>query len=213
MSDVSVVTRTEKGFDRIVFFSDAVVAIAISLLILPVVDVFADDAGRSVRETFNEEAGSLLAFVLSFVVIARFWLAHHQIFELVRSYTTPMLVANMFWLLSIVFVPLPTQLAGTNDDNDRLVYALYIGTLFVVSAALVLVAYTMQIAPEIHVDPNNPPRATEGASITVLILVALLLAVTVPGLGMWAMFVLFLTSPIERWRQRRVSRPAARPRR
>lgn len=203
--------RTGKGFDRIVFFSDAVVAIAISLLILPVVDVFADDQGRAIGEIFTDEAGSLLAFVLSFVVIARFWLAHHQIFERVHSYTTPMLVANMFWLLTIVFVPLPTQLAGTNDDNDKLVYAIYIGTLFIVSAALVLLAYTMQIAPETHVDPANPPRALEGVSITALMIVALILAITVPGLGMWSMFVLFLTAPIERWRHARVSRPAGRP--
>ena len=116
--------RSERGFERIVFFSDAVVAIAISLLILPVVDQFVDDSGRDITTTFADEAGSLFAFVLSFVVIARFWLVHHQLFELIKGYTTPIVLANMLWLLGIVFIPLPTQLAGTNDDGERLVYAL-----------------------------------------------------------------------------------------
>lgn len=200
-------TRSERGFDRIIFFSDAVVAIAISLLILPVVDQFADDAGRDIRETFADEAGSLLAFVISFVVIARFWLVHHQIFERVTGYTTPMILANMLWLLMIVFLPLPTQLSGTNDDGDKLVYAIYIGTLVVVSAALMLLVWTMQIAPEVHADPNDPPRAIEGLTVTLTMVLALVLSVTIPVLGMWAMAVVFLTAPIERWRHRRGGRP------
>lgn len=203
--------KSDKGFDRIIFFSDAVVAIAISLLILPVIDQFVDDPGRDIRTTFADEAGSLLAFVLSFVVIARFWLVHHQLFEMVKGYTTPMVLANMLWLLAIVFLPLPTQLAGTNDDADKLVFAIYIGTLVIISAVLMLVVWTMQIAPEIHVDPDNPPRAIEGLSITLMLALALVLAVTVPGLGMNAMFVVFLTAPIETWRHRRVNRRAARP--
>jgi uncharacterized membrane protein len=214
VSDVSGVTRSERGFERIIFFSDAVVAIAISLLILPVVDQFADGAGRDIRQTFADEAGSLLAFVLSFVVIARFWLVHHQIFERVTGYTTPMIVANMLWLLTIVFLPLPTQLAGTNDDGDKLVYAIYIGTLVVVSASLMLLVYTMQIAPEVHADRNDPPRAIEGLTITLMMTVALVLAVTIPGLGMGAMAITVLTTPIEMWRHRRhaaVSPPGGRP--
>lgn len=117
----------------------------------------------------------------------------------------------MLWLLGIVFIPLPTQLAGTNDDGERLVYALYIGTLFIICSILVLLTWTMQIEPEVHVDPDRPPQAIEGVTITVTMLAALILAVTVPGLGMSAMFVVFLTSPFERWRHRRVTQRAARP--
>ncbi|MGH9270669.1 MAG: TMEM175 family protein, partial [Ilumatobacteraceae bacterium] len=197
--------------DRIIFFSDAVVAIAISLLILPVVDQFADDSGRTLADMFSDEAGSLLAFVLSFVVIARFWLVHHQIFERVTGYTTPMIVANMLWLLTIVFLPLPTQLAGTNDDNDKLVFAIYIGSLVVVSASIMLLVWTMQIAPEVHADPQDPPRAIDGLTITLMMALALVLAVTVPGLGMSAMAVVFLASPIEYWRQKRLKSRAGRP--
>lgn len=88
---------------------------------------------------------------------------------------------------------------------------MYIGTLFIICSILVLLTWTMQIAPEVHVDPDRPPQAIEGVTITVTMLAALILAVTVPGLGMSAMFVVFLTSPFERWRHRRVTQRAARP--
>ena len=68
--------RTERGFDRFVNFSDAVVAIAISLLILPVVDAVNDAAQAattSAYDFFQENGDRLLAFGLSFVVIASFW--------------------------------------------------------------------------------------------------------------------------------------------
>ncbi len=74
-----------------------------------------------------------------------------------------------------------------------------------------LIVWTMQITPEIHVDPNDPPRAIEGLSVTLMLALALVLAVTVPGLGMSAMFVVFLAGPIEIYRHRRITRRAGRP--
>jgi hypothetical protein len=71
---------------RLLGFSDAVVAIAATLLVLPLLDIVRD-------RTSEEEIGAILrqnrsaffAFVLSFVVIYRFWLVHHMIFARVRE--------------------------------------------------------------------------------------------------------------------------------
>jgi uncharacterized membrane protein len=59
--------RTERGFDRFVDFSDAVVAIAITLLILPVVDAVSDSVGdqRSAADFFQANGDRILAFALS----------------------------------------------------------------------------------------------------------------------------------------------------
>ena len=103
---------SERGFDRLVNFSDAVVAIAISLLILPVVDAVTDISDETGVEFFTENGSRLIAFVVSFVVIAKFWLVHHSLFEKVVSYTQPILIANFVWLISIVFIPLPTEMLG-----------------------------------------------------------------------------------------------------
>src|SRR3712207_2209345 len=72
--------RTDRGLDRLVTFLDAVVAIAITLLVLPLVDVIPDE-GRDVDlgALLADEAGRFGAFALSFAVIAQLWLVHHRI--------------------------------------------------------------------------------------------------------------------------------------
>ncbi len=99
-------SRTEQGFARVVNFSDAVVAIAISPLILPVVDDVSQATGSSARDVLDDNGDRLLAFVLSFAVIARLRVAHHRLFDRVGGYTSALLWANLLWLMTIVFVPL-----------------------------------------------------------------------------------------------------------
>lgn len=69
--------RTPHGFSRMVNFCDAVVAIAITLLILPLVDAAGSIGSLSVRGLFVQNAFRLFVFVLSFAVIGNFWLIHH----------------------------------------------------------------------------------------------------------------------------------------
>jgi uncharacterized membrane protein len=86
---------TEQGFARVVNFSDAVVAIAISLLILPVVDDVSATTTGSATDVLADNADRLFAFVLSFVVIARLWVAHHEVFEGIGAYTPALRWANL----------------------------------------------------------------------------------------------------------------------
>ena len=76
----------ERGLERLVLFSDAVVAIALTLLILPLTDVEIE-AGQTLVEVLRNYSGKLLAFGISFAVIARYWLGHHSIFKDVRPTT------------------------------------------------------------------------------------------------------------------------------
>jgi uncharacterized membrane protein len=74
--------RSERGLDRFVTFLDAVVAIAITLLVLPLVELLhGSDPQTSLSRLLTEEAGTFGAFLLSFAVIARLWLAHHRLVE------------------------------------------------------------------------------------------------------------------------------------
>ena len=67
------------GFERLITFLDAVVAIAITLLVLPLVDVSADvDHYGSVRDLLRENQADIWAFLLSFAVIARLWFVQHD---------------------------------------------------------------------------------------------------------------------------------------
>ena len=67
--------------ERLVFFSDAVMAIAITLL---VVTLAIPEATEDVGDALLDRWPQMLSYVLSFLVIGIFWMAHHRIFKYVR---------------------------------------------------------------------------------------------------------------------------------
>jgi len=109
--------------ERLVFFSDAVVAIAITLLAL---DLRLETTGDTL--TFAEMAGvwkKFSAFMLSFLLIALFWVIHHQYYHYIRKVDERLLWANIFWLLFIVTLPFTTSLVSAhfNDSVSTFFYA------------------------------------------------------------------------------------------
>ena len=102
--------RTDRGLDRLVNFSDATVAIAITLLLLPLVDVADEIQHESLGDLLADHVGTVVAFFVSFIVISRLWLSHHRLFEATRSYSTLVLRVNFVWLASIAFLPFASNL-------------------------------------------------------------------------------------------------------
>src|ERR1700712_1272659 len=95
--------RTGRGLDRLVFFGDAVVAIAITLLVLPLIDLHSEHPAAGLGQLVHRDTFVFVAFFLSFVVIGRLWLVHHELFEFVRAYDTPMVQLHLLWLVTIAF--------------------------------------------------------------------------------------------------------------
>ncbi|WP_438354823.1 TMEM175 family protein [Microbacterium sp. CJ88] len=100
--------------ERAKAFIDAVVAIAMTLLILPLMEgvTAAADADKGAAAWVQEHQGQLISFVLSFVIIAMFWMNHHRLFAVVERVTTGLLWITMAWLLSIVWLPVATAMSG-----------------------------------------------------------------------------------------------------
>lgn len=171
-------------------------AIAISLLILPVVGSVADGRTSSATDLLGDNGDRLFAFVLSFVVIAWLWITHHRMFETVTGYSPAILWANMLWLISIVSLPLPTELLGVRGADEVFVRFLYIAAMLVSSAALLLIQWLIARAPELWRDPDVHPRLDHAIVTPALLVLALVVAAAVPWIGMWAMLVLALTGPI-----------------
>ena len=101
----------ESQLERLTFFSDAVFAIAMTLLVievrLPAIDSFSDRGlGRGLLELYPHYIG----FVSSFLVIGRFWISHHQLFGLLDGTSDRLLWANLFFLFAIAFMPFPTAI-------------------------------------------------------------------------------------------------------
>jgi uncharacterized membrane protein len=190
--------HTERGFDRLVNFSDAVVAIAITLLILPLVDTATEYEPGKVAELLEQGAPRLLVFVISFVVIGRFWLAHHGMYEKIVGYNREVLLVNLLWLLSIVFLPFPTELIASAGQDDRTTTALYVGTMVVTSLSgvwqqWVFVRHPELQAPEVRGTLRMGTALISGA----LMVTAFLLVVLVPSGGLVWLFLLLLTGPLQ----------------
>jgi uncharacterized membrane protein len=196
--------RTDRGLDRLITFLDAVVAIAITLLVLPLVDVLPEEgAAVDLPTLLAEEAARFGAFSLSFVVIARFWLVHHRLVEQVGSYDRTFVLLNLLWTMTIVLLPFATEVAAVYGA-DRLAVAVYIGTMTLSSACLTLLELVIARRHRLRRtgadEEGDPTRAVLTTGTFVL---ALLVGVAVPAVGYSALFLLFLPGPVRRRLARR----------
>ncbi|MGO4534790.1 TMEM175 family protein [Leifsonia sp. 2MCAF36] len=189
--------RTERGLDRLVNFSDATVAIAITLLILPLVDAASHIGHESFGEFLDANFWELFAFLISFAVIARFWVVHHAIFETVRDYNQWVVWFNFLWLLAIVVIPFTANLLSTGAGQRPEVYALYIGDMLVASLATRLIGEVLYRNPELTtVESRRDVDRTRGLAEVMLMALALVLAIVFPDINLWWLFLLFLAAPL-----------------
>lgn len=191
-------TRTY-GAERAKAFTDAVIAIAITLLILPLMDSVGEvtETERPVLAWFAENFQTLGCFIVSFWIIALFWVWHHEVFSSVRVISESLLWTIVMWLLSIVWLPVATALLGL-QGLAAAVYAL--------SMAVTGFLYLRQLSylrrhPDQHHVPTGVLRRSLAsvAALVVVCLLTALVALVVPSIGGAALFVLFLTTPMAMW--------------
>ena len=97
----------ERDLERLLTFVDAVVAIAITLLVLPLAEVARDVRTGQVADLLREHADDLVGFTLSFAVIARLWIAQHAIVSTLVRQNGVVLRLLLTWTFTIVFLPSP----------------------------------------------------------------------------------------------------------
>jgi uncharacterized membrane protein len=99
--------------NRLEAFSDGVLAIAITLLVLdlpvPAREGLTDE-GVTLLHTLTGQWPKFAAYLVSFVVIGIIWVNHHSVFAHVRRVDRPILFANLALLLVVSFIPWPTKL-------------------------------------------------------------------------------------------------------
>lgn len=95
--------------ERLVFFSDAVFAIALTLLVvdLKVPDV---DDGESSWDVIVSLISGFIAFVISFTVIAINWFSHFRKFRVIKEFDGRLMAINFVLLFLVAFTPFPTSL-------------------------------------------------------------------------------------------------------
>lgn len=112
------------GLERLVFFSDAVIAIAITLLALeirlPTTAGELDNA--ALLQTLLALFPSYLGFIISFWVIGSFWLSHHRRFRAIVRYDRNLLLLNMLLLMLIAFIPFPTSVLSEYGNRTATIF-------------------------------------------------------------------------------------------
>jgi uncharacterized membrane protein len=122
-----------RATDRLTLFSDAVVAIAITLLAIDLPVPTGDTAG-ALLSSVRENGGHYAAFLISFVVIAAAWSGHHDIFGYTRRIDARLRQLNMIWLLMMVLTPFATRLLTTQGNETTTAHALRFGFYALVQA-------------------------------------------------------------------------------
>jgi uncharacterized membrane protein len=97
--------------DRLTFFGDAVVAIALTLLALEL-PVPEGSTNSELWHSATSHRESYLAFMISFVVIAAHWRSHHRVFRYVTATNSRLTSLTMYWLLMLVITPFATDVIG-----------------------------------------------------------------------------------------------------
>lgn len=189
-----------RGLDRLVFFIDAVVAIAITVLVLPLLDVVR--LGAADQDLASLLAGSRAqfgAFLLSFIVIARAWLFHHRLMQRVGSCDSAFLLLNLTWALTVVLVPFSTQVIAAYR-TDRLSVGIYIGTIAANSVCSTGLALLVRYRPALQAPQGQPPRDRRDTAISLiptgLVVAALVIGVGLPQINFYALLLLTLTLPL-----------------
>ena len=123
----------ELGFERLVFFSDAVLAIAITLMALEIrlPELEPERAADQISVAFQALLPHIGVYILSFLVIGIYWTVHHRLFRQIRRYNSRLMWFNLFFLMMAAFLPVATNALGTYSSLP-LVTAFY-----AVSVALV----------------------------------------------------------------------------
>jgi len=190
------------GAERAKAFIDAVVAIAMTLLILPLMESVSESASRGdgAAGWVGEHSGQLVAFVLSFVIIAMFWMGHHRLFTGVEKLTPAFLWITMAWVLSIVWLPVATAMSGAMSSDDLLVRTVYIGSMLLTSVLSLCSRVYLRSHPGIHRIGQDGLRRGLAMDISMITLFALslVLSVAVPALSYYPLFLMLLTGPAER---------------
>jgi uncharacterized membrane protein len=148
---------------RVEAFSDAVFAIAITLLVLEIhIDPSAYD---ELRHALLHEWPAYLAYVTSFLTVGSVWIAHHNLYARLRYVDPILLRINLLLLLATAFLPFPTgvlaQAFHASDDAERTAVVFYGATALVIELLLRAGVRYAAMRPDLAVaGPSGTPTPT-----------------------------------------------------
>ena len=192
--------KTDHPLERLVFFSDAVFAIAITLL---VIEIHAPHLPRgSADELHLQQLAGLIptfiGYIISFAVVGNFWMGHHRAFSLAAHYHPRILGWNMALLGTIAFMPFATAYLSANF-TQRVPTVFY--CVVMILAALLNFRVNRIATSSPMLDENADPQAVlyvrvRGLSVLLGALTAGLISIVLPAWGQLGLITIPIWRPI-----------------
>ena len=111
------------GIDRLLALTDGVVAIALTLLVLqlqvPVTHALKEnpDSAANLWHALDVDGAEITSYLVSFVVIAQFWIVHHRVLRGMRGHSEGLAWRNFGFLLALTLMPFTSDLIGRYGSN------------------------------------------------------------------------------------------------
>ncbi len=102
--------KNEFQLERIAFFTDAVFAIAITLLVIEirVPEIHGAFNDKDLLQYLAQTTPKFIGVIVSFFVIGLYWIAHHKLFGFILTYNRRLLWLNLGFMMTIIFMPFST---------------------------------------------------------------------------------------------------------
>jgi uncharacterized membrane protein len=136
------VPSAQKDTARLEFFSDGVFAIAITLLVLELIQIIHPKDGLGLLDSYLHHWQSFLAFLIGFVTLLVCWVNHHHVFHFIKRSDSGLPWINGFVLLMITFTPFPTAiLAEYMEAEGEFALGMYGFNYFMIAVASYLLCW------------------------------------------------------------------------
>lgn len=164
---------------RIEAFSDAVFAIAVTLLVveLPFEQVGEGELAQALRDHWP----SFAAYAISFLTIGLAWMHHHAIFSQIVVVERPIAVLNLLTLMAVAFIPFPTALMGDyvrQGEDAELATVVFSATWLLAAAGMNSLWFYARRRPGV-LTPDLPEEGARRLSVIFAVALPLYAALTV----------------------------------
>lgn len=195
------------ALERLIFFSDAVFAIAITLLIIEihVPEVHGAGTDRDFLIALAQLSPHFVSFLISFFVIGAFWAGHHRAFDCARHWDTRIVFPNLMMLCTIAAMPFFTALSSEYYGH-RVPVAFYSAWMVLAALANIRLQRIITSPPVVGEQVPHAQCAglrLRGYSVLLGALTSLIVALIAPWFAQPALASIFLWRLLlQRWKPR-----------
>jgi uncharacterized membrane protein len=168
-------SERDPRLERVIFLSDGVYAIALTLLAVELVlpEAAADLHDYALLDSLLDFWPKVLAFLTSFTVIANFWVGHNVLFQHIRRFDGGLMWLALLQLLCVAFIPFPTSVIG-GHIGDPVAQQFYFATLLLTGLVMAALWWYISSGRRL-VDTELSPRFVRRTHLIFLTLPATML--------------------------------------